>query len=337
MNSYLKKCHFEGTRNEVSYLFKSFSLNFKNLNTNYKFSLKNLDLMIPFAYMPIVYSLDIDSFICFIVLTTKFNEKLTEITFSEEKVYEFLDSFENFKEITKEKLIPINHFNLVKFDWILPNFMFEVSIKMPCIEVIYVKYNIKINKILDYNITLDLFNKNFANWDITLLNYLNQIKNFRQMINKSFSKLNLLNIFPSQKLILENQGYKYTEKNLDENIIHDQYFNEKNIIFNIGITDKYNVNKLFTLKSYNVVCENKFKKLNIDLNFKQFRLIEKISESFNMDIFIKKLLIIESKEPFLTLDIQYFDYIDENFFKFLKKPKNNFKLVSNTEVNTKVK
>ena len=59
------------------------------------------------------------------------------------------------------------------------------------------------------------------------------------------------------------------------------------------------------------------------MNFKQFKILEKISETLDLETFIKKLILIDTKEPYITLNIQYFDYIDDNFFKFLKKNLNH--------------
>lgn len=311
----MTKTHFQGTNNQVTYNLKSFQVYFRNLNTNLKFSMKNVELQVPFSYIPIIYSLDSDSLICFVILTTKFDDKFTKCILKEDKVYHFVNSYESLRNVTKESFIPYSHFQSIKFDWITPNFVFEVTVKMPSLEICYESNNIKINKILDIDLMIDLLKNDFINWDNKVINYMNRIKMFRQIINKSFSKFSLKN----QSSNNMNQGA--TEKMLEFDLIKEQYFNEKNIIFNFGLTGQDNINKLITFKTYQILTKHYSKNLNIDLNFKQFKILEKISETLNVETFIKKLIVIDDKEPFIKLNIQYFDYIDDNFFKFMKKSK----------------
>ena len=311
----LTKNHFQGTNNQVTYYLKSFQLQLKSFNNTMKIGMKNVELMIPFSYIPIIYCLDSDSLIWFIILTTKFNDKFTQINFIEDKVYQFINTYESLHNISKNCQSLYNHFQSQKFDWITPNLLFEAIIKMPCVEITYEANNIRINKVLEMEVMIDIFKNAFVNWDDKVINFVNRIKMFRQIINKSFSKFSLKG--------RSNQSERQTEKFIDFDIIKENYYNERNLIFNFGITYQNNVNKIATFKTYQIVARHYTKNLTIDMNFKQFKILEKISETLDLETFIKKLILIDTKEPYITLNIQYFDYIDDNFFKFLKKNLNH--------------
>jgi hypothetical protein len=312
----LTKTHSEGNKTSITYFLKSFLIFLRNTNMNSSFSLKNLELYIPFFLIPVIYLLDDYTLISFITYTTHFNDKFSEISFDYNKVYDFINVY--FENTKKEKIKPHNHYNNLKFDWITPNIAFEASVKMPFIEIYYDSSSLKISKVLDIEITVHLHKSGFVNWDNEVINYLNQIKYFRQIINKTFSKL------------IQKKETGHKERSLDTNTLKDSIFTDKNIFIIFAHTDRNNINKTVTLKSYHIVAHYKKVQLLADLNFKQLSVLEKISQTYKIDDFIRKLIIINKKEPLLSFDFQYFEYIDDNFFKFYGK--NNVKLETSNEI-----
>jgi len=265
----LTKTHSEGNKSSITYFLKSFLIFLRNTNMNSSFSLKNLELYIPFFLIPVIYLLDDYTLISFITYTTQFNEKFSEITFDYNKVYDFINVY--FENPNKEKIKPYNHFHNLKFDWITPNIAFEVSMKMPFIEIYYDTCSLKISKVLDTEIVVHLHKNGFVNWDNEVINYLNQIKYFRQIINKTFSKL-------IQK---KENGHK--ERSLDAHTLKDSIFTDKNIFLIFAYTDRNKINKTVTLKSYHIVAHYKKVQLLADLNFKQLGILEKISQTYKID------------------------------------------------------
>jgi len=73
-----------------------------------------------------------------------------------------------------------------------------------------------------------------------------------------------------------------------------------------------------SLGSYKISCELRKTKLNHDFNFQQFKILTKISNVLSLELFLKKLIIVHDKDPFISLDLKYFDFVDENFIKFLR-------------------
>lgn len=101
-------------------------------------------------------------------------------------------------------------------------------------------------------------------------------------------------------------------------------------MFNCALTDQQGVNKLVTLKSYHLSAEHLGRETQVDFTIAQFRLLERIGYMFNLDNFLKKLVIIHPKPPFITIDLNYFEHIDDNCFNFMMKPvRSDSKRISN--------
>jgi hypothetical protein len=178
---------------------------------------------------------------------------------------------------------------------------------MPYVNVVLEKSLSSIKKIIDFETMMHLYSHKFENWNVIIKEYLNSNKKFRETICKFNSKI-------SNKSLID--------EDISLDLDMSKYFCDKDKNFFFGFTVK-NVNKFTTLNSFKLNCKSQNANLDFDFNFKQFRLIEEFSKHLSMDSFLKKLVVVSKKQPFLSLDLTNFNQIDENFLKFMKKPTND--------------
>lgn len=114
--------HNESTDYQLNYVLKSFHVQLKNLNNDYKYTLKNSEFFLPFSLIPVVFSLAENELVFFLSNSVSFNHNFSEITIDDEKVHKFIKSFDFSRKIK-------NHAKVVRFDWITPNIHYEVSLK----------------------------------------------------------------------------------------------------------------------------------------------------------------------------------------------------------------
>jgi len=178
-----------------------------------------------------------------------------------------------------------------------------------------------IKKIIDFEIMMHLYSHKFENWNVIIKEYLNCNKKFRETICKYNSKI-------SNKCFID--------EDIPLDLDMSKYFSDNDKNFYFGFTVK-NVNKFAALNSFKINCKSQNASLDFDFNFKQFRLIEEFSKHLSMDSFLKKLVVVSKKKPYLSLDLTNFNQIDENFLKFMKKPLNdNENRILNTKVVYKI-
>ena len=163
---------------------------------------------------------------------------------------------------------------------------------------------------------MNLYDNKFENWLNVTKDYLNNNKKYRLTMNKFDSKLS------SNRIGLGE------EFDLDVDV--PKFFMETDKSYLFGLTLN-NINKFVSLNTYKINCEIPKALISYEFNFKQFRLIEKFSKYLSLDHFLKKFIIVNNdKEPFLSFDLTYFNFIDDKFLKYLKSSEgSNPKLTSN--------
>jgi len=117
------KNYDEKTEYHIKYTLKSFQVHFKNLNTNYKLSLKNIDVFLPFSFIPVIYCLSEKDLIFFISHILLLNGKFSEINLISEKAINFISNYRYFH------IDFFKHKNSIKFEWITENIPYEVTLK----------------------------------------------------------------------------------------------------------------------------------------------------------------------------------------------------------------
>lgn len=172
---------------------------------------------------------------------------------------------------------------------------------MPFVKVFLEKSRTSIQKTMDFNTIMNIYANNFINWTSFVKEYLESNKKYRETICKYNSKIT--------KFLNEE------EINLDIDTF--KYFSENDTNFYFGFT-LMNVNKFVTLNSFKLNCNTEIASLNYDFNFKHFRLIEEFSKHLSTDSFLKKLVVVSRKHPYLSLDLTNFNNIDNNYLKFMK-------------------
>jgi len=249
----------------------------------------------------------LEKFLAF-YLKLDFDEKKS-IIFDQNR---FLFMLNTFTEFDLKDFSPVNQKKVHKLAWLTNNHVYDVVIKCPQIEVILRRSNVVISKFLGYELVLSLMSKNFTNWEHYVMNHLNQQKYFRKIINKCFSKL-------TERKVL-NKHY-YLDKENDLTVSH---FTEHNTSFNLIYTkDKESNNLLLTFKSYSVENNMTFQPKNVNFNFKHLMILENLKEAYrDINVLIRKLLIVDSLSNQITIGEDFFNYFDEKYLNYLNKGKN---------------
>ena len=273
---------------------------------------------------------DFRTFKLILLSIVKFNSEYDEIEIDDEGMYKLINRIDEFnldfdliiEETPSEEINENSKFynlvqnknNIFKFNWLTPKFLYEVNMKLPEINIIIVKDSVKINKFINSELLLFMFFNNFICWEFYICSYLVSIKEFRNFLNKSFSKKKQ-NMVQKTKTIqivsLFNHEIKVKSYQEDENdLFYFHSYEEENFIKN-GML-KLSSNFLW------ISIESKEDYKQFRFNFKQMKIIHKLHKYNDLDMFIKKIIIIDKKSNTLDIDYSFFDNIDESYFKFSK-------------------
>jgi hypothetical protein len=185
---------------------------------------------------------------------------------------------------------------------------------MPCVDINIGRRSIKMTKTLDIQILFHIFENNFTAWDIILVSYLNQKLSYRKAINRSFSKLKYFGDY-KKEIILD-----YKELNSERTLMDG----DKDYFF--IVTGENLVNKAIRLKSYSATFIDKRNELSkiYQFSMRQLSIIYKLTRVIKIENLMKSLIILHNNLPYLELNLECFDSIDEEFFHYFS---NNHKKV----------
>jgi hypothetical protein len=202
-----------------------------------------------------------------------------------------------------------------------------------------------LRKFLPPELLLHIYSNNFINWDFFTINYLISLKDFRSELNKSLSKnpkhsnkdeilqesMNSSKMDFSLKhksqLINKSQQQGKVQSNISpiKEINKISTYCNYSHSFSYLYTGSDYFNHIHKIYSYQLTVVNNFPNLEnkqefkFDFNFKQMRILERISDDWDLDRFFRKILIIDKRNGKVKLDYEYFENFSQSFFKFIKK------------------
>ena len=212
-------------------------------------------------------------------------------------------------------------FHFYHYFWMTPEYKYKVTIKLPEIQINL--NNLIVNKFIDTELMLFLIKKNFINWDFYVVHYLFSFRNFRFIIEKILSK-SLKNIesvynidkngyinFQKVKDVLYCNLTKEKNNNQSENYFHFSFF----------YTESNLKNYIKTLNSFSCKIFNEYinpeKIFDFQFNFKQMKILNKISKNQNLIGFFNKLIITNRHSMQIDLNYEFFDNFEHYDYFFL--------------------
>ena len=225
-------------------------------------------------------------------------------------------------------------FDFYHFFWMTPKFKYKVTIKLPEIQINL--NNLIVNKFIDTELMLFLIKKNFINWDFYVVHYLFSFRNFRFIIEKILSK-SLKNI--ESVYNIEKNGYINFQKVKD--VLYCNLTKEKNnnqsenyFHFSFFYTESNLKNYIKTLNSFSCKIFNEYinpeKIFDFRFNFKQMKILNKISKNQNLIEFLNKLIITNRHSMQIDLNYEFFDNFEHYDYFFLPdiEPSNSKPVIS---------
>ena len=213
-------------------------------------------------------------------------------------------------------------FDIYHFFWMTPNNRYKVIIKLPEIQINL--NNLVITKFIDIELILFLIKKNFINWDFYVIDYLFSFRNFRFITEKILSKSlkNIESVYNKEK-----NGYINFQKVKD--VLYCNLTKEKNnnyqsenfYRFSFFYTESNLKNYIKTLNSYSCKIFNEYindeKVFDFKFNFKQMKILNKISKNQNLIGFLNKLIITNRQLMQIELNYEFFDNFEHYDYFFL--------------------
>ena len=225
-------------------------------------------------------------------------------------------------------------FDFYHFFWMTPKFKYKVTIKLPEIQINL--NNLIVNKFIDTELMLFLIKKNFINWDFYVVHYLFSFRNFRFIIEKILSK-SLKNI--ESVYNIEKNGYINFQKVKD--VLYCNLTKEKNnnqsenyFHFSFFYTESNLKNYIKTLNSFSCKIFNEYinpeKIFDFRFNFKQMKILNKISKNQNLIEFFNKLIITNRHSMQIDLNYEFFENFEHYDYFFLPdiEPSNSKPVIS---------
>jgi hypothetical protein len=178
---------------------------------------------------------------------------------------------------------------------------------MPSVEINLVNRDINIIKLVDPEVIMYLYKENFLEWDKTIINFLHQFKDYRLSLNKGFSKYNSFREGKNE-IDLDNNQVK-------SDYIPKEIYKEYVFIF----TSNSLINVQFILTPYKCSVGDKFNNYlkEYPLNFKQMCIIYKLAKVFNMKHVLQSFFVDLNIHTHPNFDTEFFNSIDNEFFKYL--------------------
>ncbi len=326
-----KTIKVEDKNYDMRMTFTSVKIEFRKCDFNGGESQTVFETYLPLAIIPLIYILNQESLQKYISFSLKVKENITDTVFNESAFMFLQKSMSEFKSFIKHKKQLHIHMKNYQFPWLTPTTIYDVVISMPSIELHLIRPNVKIFKFIDTDILFSLLMKGFTNWEYHVLEDFNKYVKFRSIVNKSFSKQNMCF---NKVLFLDS------EKDLKPK----ESINELSPRFNFAYSkDDKSYTVFFTFHSAEVTLQTDSFRNQMELNLKELKIIEKVKEIYggNINIFIKKLLIIKPKSEIgeyeINLNKQFFSNFDIKMFESLKKEKDDpFNFFASSHMGTNI-
>jgi hypothetical protein len=326
-----KMIKVEDKNYEMRMTLTSVKIEFRKCDSNGGESQTVFETYLPLAILPLIYILNQESLQKYISFSLKVKENITDTVFNESAFMFLQKNMSEFKSFIKNKKQLQNHRKNYQFPWLTPTSIYDVIITMPTVKLHLIRPNVKIYKLLDTDILFGILMKGFINWEYHVLEDFNKYVKFRSIVNKSFSKQN---IYLNKDLFLDS------EKDLKPK----ESINELSPRFNFAYSkDDRSYTVFFTFHSAEVILQSDCFRNQMELNLKELKIIEKVKEIYggNINIFIKKLLIIKPKpdrgDYEITLNKEFFSNFDVKMFESLKKEKDDpFNFFASSHMGTNI-
>jgi hypothetical protein len=320
----LSHVYNKGTYEEVSVTLHSIKLEFKNIDDKNK---KNIVIYFPLSFLPLFYHMDCESFKLCLQSWIKCYPAFSDVKLEESEIIKWACNY-------KENLIKIENclqdylkrskYNKIEFFWIIGN-LYLVEIKLPCLEILFTRNSIKLEKFLDTELIIHFVKNNFENWEFYASNYLQSFKDFRILTNKLFSKsFRLFNnqfFFNAENVPFKSECRvrKFSEKFTNFTFLSTQ--TEKDIN-GVWITKHF----FYVLESFNVLVHNNLtgQTDKIQFNFTQMRTFYKLSQLGDIEYVLKKIIIFDKNGKF-SIDEEFLKKIDMfEFSETMHNKKNDY-------------
>ena len=332
-------------KNKFTFLLqiKSIYLEFVEINPKDNFTYGNKHkIYFPFYYIPLFYLLDFISFKSFISEIIKYNINSNKFELDLDKEHKIFSKYIknaeiyynrqiNIKENVNSKIFNEITFNLnenkfnINYDWFIynktnnnkeeENKIYKMKINFPCIKFNLKEKKIRIMKYINKYLMIELFKKNFLNWNKIILFNLFIQKKFRYIMNNILS--NKLNIYLNKKIYLD-----------------EIYPNNKNN-YEFFITKiNPNKNKFFYFSPYSLILTyfstiKDIKMRFIQLSIKDSNNINKLSQYLEIYNIIGRCISVEKDTKEIKLNMNLIDNISNDFIYIVKKENK----IKNIEIN----
>ena len=329
---------------------KSIYLEFIEINPKDNFKIeKNQKLYFPFYYLPFFYILNFSAFKCFLSEIIIYNNNTKEFGININNENNIFNKYIKFAEIyhknynkIKEKInakifeditynMNENKYN-IKYNWCIynknqkihDNKIYKMIIHFPIIKFNFNEKKIKLRKLINKNLIIELFKKKFNNWNKYILFDLFILKKFRIIINNILS--HRFDAYKNKKIHLE-QNYRNNSKNENKNDFFITFVNS-------------NTTKFFNFIPITVILSTYFnskeKKTNfIQLSLKDTNNIKKLSKCLDISNIISKCICIKKETKEAILNMNVIENISDDFIKVVENENlaKNIDIKNNNEEN----
>ena len=331
----LIKIYHKNKTNEMELKLKSIEIKFIPRNNN----INSIQIFqIPIKIAPVFFINTETNLPIYLTSLFHFDDNFKNIIY--EETQEFFRFLKNIKDSSKyhknldSKKIAINQYSIIisnnfnskkskKYQefgylWITPNNIFDIEIKMPLIEMHIKKTNTILQKYIDYQLFLYIYNIQMENWYTYLVNYLYSFKQFREIVGAiSSDRKNNYSKFINENILL-SKIMKKTNSIYDYKLVFI-YTNNDNNNFRVIFTPlsyavfnkKYAKNKhLNTVSKFKSTRDQKDRYQIFIFNINQFLFLLKINNYVDILEFLERFL--ENKE--YSENEKYFNYSEFDLF-----------------------
>jgi hypothetical protein len=315
---------------------KSLYLRIKESSKSQNKVLNEISFELPFSFLYLYYFTNNSTFTLILSQIIKFDENYSKLNIDIDKANQILKIFE--EKISHNGEIHLDSNLLIKntnysVDIMTPTKIFQMTVNLPSISMIVSdlqsEKKIIIKKIMPKSLAIQILQKNFLKWDLYVIDYLTEYKNFRE---------NIL-LFTNNNIIISKRSKKFDKEinfiDLDAHekvpkpILSEEkkfeliYINQsiQNIFISLeSYMANYNPNYAGSDTQFNPVLQT-IPVQNFQFNFRQALLLEKVSMMKPLDVFLNDCLIQKGRgrDKCLEMDYQVIDNVDDDFLLYLLK------------------
>jgi hypothetical protein len=275
----MTKIFNQNSDEQINLSLTSFQIIMKNI-TNEK---ESKTFYLPFSIIPVFYYTNIEVLKYFLSKIIKFknNEMIVDFQCFKEEIKNCEQIILKYEDLSKT--LP----NEIKFDWIVDETVYEFNVKMPILKFVISGVNFTFEKIVEKDLLIYLYLKNFVLWDNYCINYLSFYKVFRDDLKKIFNRRTNRNSFENSKINIDN--YK---ENLSSTLNPDSHNYEFFYTDTDGITNYFRLSSyIIDLRVETFKVKNRYFMFNT--NFHDLNILNKIKENSSIENFIRRNLIID--------------------------------------------